>query len=91
MKTILIHLKAFGSDQMFVFTGFHGAIRCLANKIDVLEEIFRQCNHVDGNEWIAEKPYRSLSCGDDVIFLDGNTVERFHCDPAGWSKIEEKR
>jgi hypothetical protein len=88
MKTILIHLKAFGSNQMFVYDG---PTLPLSGEQDKLEVIFRECNHVDGNEWIAGKPYRSLSCGDDIIFLDGNTVERFHCAPIGWNKIEEKR
>lgn len=34
---------------------------------DILNFIFRECNHVDGNEWIASQKLRSMSQNDLII------------------------
>lgn len=52
-----------------------------------LEVLFRELNHVDGTEWIADKPLRSLSVGDVVRLQDARGARTYHCDWVGWSKV----
>ena len=42
---------------------------------------WRQMNHVDGSEWIADHKIRSLSVGDVVVLGE----QAYACDPVGWS------
>ena len=55
---------------------------------DLLEIIYRQCNHVDGTEWISNKKLRSMSCGDLVViqFDDDQTVI-WNCAGCGWERV----
>lgn len=48
-----------------------------------LEYIFRECNHVDGKEWIANQNLRSMCVG-DTVELEGKI---WKCDPVGWTQI----
>lgn len=54
----------------------------------ILDHIFRQCNHVDGTEWISTSGIkaRSLSCG-DVVEFDGRF---FLCESIGWGEISKE-
>lgn len=58
-----------------------------ASAEDALEVIFRQCNHVDGNEWISKAGFkaRSLSCG-DLVTIDGR---HFICEGIGWLEVPQ--
>jgi hypothetical protein len=49
--------------------------------------IWRECNRVDGREWISKSGLkaRSLSCG-DVVTLDG---KHYLCEAYGWKEITE--
>lgn len=53
--------------------------------LEQLEFIFRQCNHVDGSEWIQNKELRSLSVGDMVV-LNGQV---WVCCDVGWKEMEK--
>jgi hypothetical protein len=91
MKTILVHYRAFDDDKMFIFTGAND--KSLSPKSDVhflLDTIFRECNHVNGTEWIANKPLRSLSVGDEVIIIEGEQISRYRCATVGWVIIPNK-
>ena len=54
-----------------------------------LEVIYRQCNHVDGSEWIGGQKLRSMSVGDMVLATNQATDERklYFCDTWGWREI----
>lgn len=61
-----------------------------------LEFIFRQCNRVDGTEWISSEefqdcysfPVRSLSVGDVVRFIgSGGFRACYVCESLGWQEI----
>jgi hypothetical protein len=41
---------------------------------------FRQMNHVDGNEWIADKSLRSMMVGDVAVVGE----QAYSCEPASW-------
>lgn len=89
VTTVLVHLRAFEqtSDVMFAYTG--PLAQDKAGRESQLEVIFRQCNHVDETEWIAGRPYRSLSVGDHVILvLTDGTVERWEVLGMGWRRLE---
>jgi hypothetical protein len=98
IRTILVHYRAFNSDSVFVYSGpipMTAPTHDKQTRIKVLETIFRECNHVDGTEWIEGRGLRSMSAelsgkGDQVIFLftDG-TIERWECKPLGWVQIED--
>jgi hypothetical protein len=94
MKTILVHYRAFGDDKMFVFTGCDqaGMLTMISGNSDgsILDIIYRECNHVDGTEWIARKPLRSLSVGDEVIIIDRDLITRYRCAMVGWDIIPNK-
>lgn len=53
----------------------------------ILEEVYRQFNHVDGSEFVAfvEPPVRSLSVG-DVVAIEG---VHFVCVAFGWVKMKD--
>ena len=54
------------------------------NQEGVLDYIYRQCNHVDGTEWIAcRRDLRSMCIGD--MAKVGSTL--WVCQGAGWLKI----
>lgn len=55
-------------------------------EIAALDEVYRQFNHVDGNEEISRKGYqaRSLSVGDIVYLVE---KKAWHvCDGVGWRR-----
>jgi hypothetical protein len=58
-----------------------------------LEVLFRQLNHVDGNELISQSGYEgypSFSVGDRVSFRGpGGWHRTFLCDGLGWSLTED--
>ena len=49
----------------------------------VLNYVYRQCNHVEGNEWIADKKLRSMMIG-DMVEVRGT---KYICEPVGWKKV----
>jgi predicted Fe-S protein YdhL (DUF1289 family) len=55
---------------------------------EALEIIFRQCNRVDGNEWISKCGFRarSLSCGDVVSIDDRHYI----CQGCGWQQLDRE-
>jgi len=55
----------------------------------ILEEVYRQFNHVDGEEFIAhvKPPIRSLSMGDMVRIDDQHYV----CASVGWTKLSKRQ
>lgn len=94
---ILVHYNAFDSNQVFEFPVELGCDTMRAREED-LEVIFRQCNVVDGTEWIVaesrrriarkEKGLRSMSVGDVVTFvLNDGSWESYMCAGCGWEKI----
>jgi hypothetical protein len=94
MKLILIHYLAFRADYKFVCDS-----QSLTEKIGVvaddilLEEIFRQCNHVDETEWIAGKKLRSLSVDDIVTLIDSDakdSVREYIVLGSGWERIPNR-
>lgn len=91
---ILIHYVAFQSNQAFEYTGPVGDS---ASFLDLLELIFRQCNVVDGTEWVVQesarrmaakqKGLRSMNVGDIVTFIDGTKWESYLCAGVGWELV----
>ena len=77
---INVAYKAFRSNDTFEFPS--DIIPSGTTLLDALEVVFRECNHVDGSEWIAGKRLRSMSVEDEVT-IDGNT---FICANMGWVK-----
>jgi hypothetical protein len=77
---INVAYKAFRSNDTFEFPS--DLIPSGITLLDTLDFVFRQCNHVDGTEWIANKRLRSMSVEDEVS-IDGNT---FICANVGWVK-----
>ena len=77
---INVAYKAFGDNNKFEFPS--ELVPIWMHKIDALEVVFRQCNHVDGTEWISGKRLRSLSVGDEVS-IDNET---YLCAGCGWEK-----
>lgn len=58
---------------------------------EVLEHIFRQCNAVDGTEWISQPEQRalklrSMSVGDLVVLP---TRRLYLCKPQGWELVTD--
>lgn len=51
----------------------------------VLERVFRETNHVDGTEWIANKKLRSMMIGDVVIIDD----KYYLCEMVGWRELKD--
>lgn len=101
---IIVHYLAFHSDQAFEFpTDLLNEpptpLPPARNTMDILEAVFRQCNVVDGTEWIVEesrrrisrgdKGLRSMSVGDIVTFFyDGGKWESYLCEGCGWKVID---
>jgi hypothetical protein len=81
---ITVTYKAFGSTDVStdVFNFPSELIPDGMSVYDALEVVFRQCNHVDGTEWIEGKKLRSLSV-DDQVNIDGVT---YVCAGFGWEK-----
>lgn len=79
---ILAHYKAFGDSKSF------GAglpdLPKTATITEQLGHVFRQLNAVDGSEWIADKPHRSISVGDEVTLMG---PRRFRVEGCGWSEL----
>jgi len=96
MTSVFVDYKAFGSNLSFVFTGenFLSHNQRFDNLTDeeVLEFVFRQCNHVDGDEWISQNEQarsmrlRSMSVGDIVSIARDRSLTRYTCEPIGWKK-----
>jgi len=94
MKLIVISYLVFGDNFSFVYdnlsaTNFVGHVE---DEV-LLESIFRDTNHVDGTEWIAGKPLRSLSVGDVVTIIDSELpvqkqVRAYRVEGIGWKKLE---
>jgi hypothetical protein len=56
----------------------------------VLDQVFRQCNHVDGTEWISNSGYRSMMVGDLITIVDPDTgIRIFQVEAIGWKKLTE--
>lgn len=94
MKPILIvHYNAFNSNQAFQFPFPENE----KDTTDLLESVFRQCNVVDGSEWIVQESHRrikagqkglrSMSVGDSVTLVRENGWETWLCAGIGWEKI----
>ena len=77
---INVTYKAFRSNDVFEFPS--DLIPSGITLLDTLEVVFRQCNHVDGTEWISGKRLRSMSV-DDEVTIDGDT---YICAGMGWQK-----
>jgi len=93
---ILVQYLAFGSNRLFEFTARPEGLDVREMEIgELLEYVFRQCNHVDETEWISRDPYastlrlRSMSAGDVVVIIDGGKVSRFLCAPSGWEPVQD--
>jgi hypothetical protein len=93
---ILVHYIAFDSNQVFEYNGGVGGAGL--SRENLLEVIWRQCNVVDGTEWIVgeskrriktgQKGLRSMSVGDIVTFVsDSGSWESYLCAGMGWEKI----
>jgi len=78
---ITIAYKSFGSTDIFNFPS--DLIPAGMEVEDALEVVFRECNHVDGTEWIANKKLRSMSVGDEVN-VDGVA---YVCAAFSWEKL----
>lgn len=87
-RKILVQYLAFDDNKLFEFD--HPKVQELplnTKHEDLLEFVYRECNVVDGNEWISDSnknkgtKYRSMSVGDIVIILDGipPRVSTFDC------------
>jgi hypothetical protein len=94
---ILIHYNAFPSDGNPVFE-FPSELVAGATVDEALEIIFRQCNVVDGTEWITSENKRRISrkekglrsmCVDDVVVFwhDNGDWEAHRCAGCGWKLI----
>jgi hypothetical protein len=73
-RKILIQYLAFNDNKLFEFDDNKIQELPLNTKHeDLLDFIYRQCNVVDGTEWISQRGrgYRSMSVGDVIIILDG--------------------
>lgn len=97
MKAILVHYRAFGSDVVFEFTAERSGGLPVADET-LLEWVFRECNHVDGEEWISTDPVaqyqrlRSMSVGDEVMLLgEDGEVRRWRVAGCGWERVAEVR
>jgi hypothetical protein len=77
---INVAYKAFRSNDVFEFPS--DLIPSGMDVMNALEVVFRQCNHVDGTEWISGKRLRSMSV-DDEVTVDGTT---YVCAGFGWEK-----
>jgi hypothetical protein len=77
---INVAYKAFRSTDTFEFPS--ELIPSGTDVLDALEVVFRQCNHVDGSEWISGKRLRSMSV-DDEVTIDSET---YVCAGFGWEK-----
>lgn len=78
---ITVAYKAFRSTDVFNFPS--ELIPAGLEVKDALEVVYRECNHVDGTEWIEGKKLRSMSVGDEVT-VDG---VKYVCAGCGWEKI----
>lgn len=94
-RIVIVHYKAFRSDTLFQFT-HESVIDPDVTNLELLEIAFRQCNHVDGNEWISLDPYartlrlRSMSVGDEITFIEAAKVTRYRCEGCGWQQITQE-
>lgn len=93
---IIVHYLAFNTNEAFSFP---------ANFLpgestnEILETIFRECNAMDGSEWIVEETrqrlergerrgLRSMCAGDCVTLLqDDGTWEVWRCEEVGWKRM----
>lgn len=96
MKLILVRYLAFGSNLQFVFDGNVAETIGEFDDADILERVFRQCNHVDGTEWIAGKPLRSMSVGDLVTLIDTSAdlteqAREYQVAGCGWNRTIAQR
>jgi len=90
---ILVHYLAFNSNQAFEYT----ANPVTKSTEHLLEFIFRDCNVVDGSEWVVreskrrieagERGLRSMSVGDIVTLIDEDRIESYLCAGIGWTKL----
>ena len=88
VMTILVNYKnaPLRPDQTFVFD--NGESMLLATTNDILDTVFRQCNHVDGMEWIADKELRSMSVGDEILLIEGSLVEKYLVAGCGFTRLQ---
>lgn len=93
---ILITYLAFGDNVSFEFNP-GGAFLINRTIEKVLETIYRQCNVVDGTEWIVKESkkriaqgkrgLRSMSPGDLVTLTNGAYWAVYRCAGMGWEKL----
>lgn len=89
MNHILVKYVAFNSNDVFECTS-KKALDALNNGVshmDVLEVVFRECNYVDGSEWIADKKLRSMCVDDVVTLIENGAANSYVCAGIGWEKI----
>ena len=55
---------------------------------DILDTVFRQCNHVDGKEWIEGEELRSMSVGDEILLIEGSLVEKYLVAGCGFTRLQ---
>lgn len=80
---LVIQIQTFQEPRVFEFPSKD--ISITADDYDVLDYVFRQCNHVNGQEWIHGKKLRSLSVG-DMVEINGSL---YVCCSIGWQRLRE--
>lgn len=94
MKATIIYPGRFEEPQVFDFPISEYPTEDL-DVYGVLDLIYRQCNHVNGEEWIKGKKLHSMSVGDMVLlacpFNRGNdtVTQLFICCGVGWKEARE--
>jgi hypothetical protein len=89
MKAPIIYAGRFEEPEVFEFPieDFGGVDSFGYRDLDL---IFMQCNHVDGNEWIAGKKLRSMSVCDMILVeIDVESKILYVCCGCGWKEINQ--
>ena len=87
MTILVTHKNApLRPDQTFVFDKDMDTTILTTN--DILDTVFRQCNHVDNTEWIASKKLRSMSVGDEILLVEGSLVEKYLVAGCGFHRLQ---
>lgn len=73
-EAVIIYNESFHEPTIFKYPlarlGFDEGRGVIKNVWELLDNIYRDCNVVDGSEWIASQKLRSMSVGDMVILQD---------------------
>jgi hypothetical protein len=82
---IILSLIAFGDHKTVLFDHEETLQKVgILPDSEILELVFRQANHVDETEWIANKSIRSLSVGDKVTICHNGANVTYSCQAFGW-------